>query len=79
MTTLTHPVKRETSSLYRGRPLIIELHPGYMSIREKGTRRSVVVDYRTALEVGYKLLARQRLAEKLKEKKHGKQNAARIK
>ena len=71
MTTLTHPVKRETAARYRGRPLIIELHPGYMNIREKGTRRSVTVDYRTALEVGYKLLARQKQAEKVQEKKRG--------
>lgn len=64
MTTLSRPVRRETSTVYRGRPLIVELHGGYMTLREKGTRRAVTIDYRTALEVGYKLLARQAQREK---------------
>ena len=63
MTALTRPVRRETAACYRGRPLIVELHPGYIVLREKGTRRAVTVDYKTALEVGYKILARQQQAE----------------
>jgi len=73
MTALTRPVRRETAACYRGRPLIVELHPGYIVLREKGTRRAVTVDYKTALEVGYKILARQQQAEQ------GKARAARRK
>lgn len=59
MTTVTRPVRRETAACYRGRPLVVELHPGYLELREKGKRQAVTLDYHTALEVGYKLLARQ--------------------
>jgi hypothetical protein len=58
------PLARETAAQYRGRPLIIELHPGYLEIREKGRRNRVTLDYRTALEVGYKILWRQQQADK---------------
>lgn len=57
-------VRRETACCYRGRPLIVELHPGYMTIREKGRRRSVLLDYRAAFDLACKILARERLAEK---------------
>ena len=67
MVAITRPVRRETAACYRGRPLLVELHPGYLVLREKGTRRAVTVDYKTALEVGYKLLARQEQADKQKE------------
>ena len=66
MTALTRPVRRETAACYRGRPLIVELHPGYLVLREKRTRRAVTVDYKTALEVGYKILARHEQAERAK-------------
>lgn len=58
------PVRRETAVVYRGRPLIVEIHPGYLKLREKGRRTSVSLDYRTALEVAYKILWKQEQAEK---------------
>jgi hypothetical protein len=66
MTALSasRPLRRETATVYRGRPLIVELHPGYLVLREKCTRKAVTVDYRTALELGYKLLARQAAIDK---------------
>ncbi len=64
MTCLTKPVRRETATCYRGRKLIVELHPAYIVLREKGTRRAVTGDYRTALETGYKILARAAQAER---------------
>ena len=72
MTTLTRPVKRETAARYRGRPLIVEIYPGFIVLREKKTRRAVTVTYETVLELGYKLLARQKQAEKVQEKRNGK-------
>lgn len=69
MTNLTRPVKRETAQHYRGKPLIIELHAGYLKLRQKGRRRGAVeVDYATILEVGYKLLARQESNKRAEEK-----------
>jgi hypothetical protein len=73
MTTIkpTAKLTRETAAYYRGRALVIELYPGYCSIRMKGTRQVVSVDYRTVLETGYKVLARQAAAEKAARKKRG--------
>jgi len=45
MIALTRPVRRETATSYRGRPLIVEPHQGSLALREKGTRRAVTVDY----------------------------------
>jgi hypothetical protein len=52
------PLKRETATVYRGRTLLVELHPSFISLREKGRRRSIIVDYRAVLDLGFKLLAR---------------------
>ena len=58
------PLKRETATVYRGRTLLVELHPSYISLREKGRRRSIVVDYRACLDLGFKLLARAEREER---------------
>ena len=55
---------RETATVYRGRPLIVQLRPGYLILREKGRRSGVTLDYRAALDLGFKLLARERRAER---------------
>jgi hypothetical protein len=71
MPTLIQPeriVKRETASTHRGRPLIVELHPGYLTLRQKGRRSAVAVDYGAVLDLGYKILARAERAEKLAKK-----------
>jgi hypothetical protein len=71
MPTLINPartVKRETASTYRGIPLIVELHPGYLTLRQKGRRRSVSIEYGAVLDLGYKILARAERAEKLASK-----------
>lgn len=66
MTQLTKPVRRETAATTRGRSLIVELHPGYMTLREKGRRFKMSVEYGAVLHLAYKQLAAQRLAEKKK-------------
>lgn len=67
MTTIdpAHPVRRETAEVSRRRPLIVELHPRYAVLREKGRRHSVDVPYSAMLALGYKLLAKQKREEKL--------------
>lgn len=69
MTQLTKPVRRETAATTTGRSLIVELHPGYMTLREKGRRFKVSVG--AVLHLAYKQLAAQKLAEK-KGKKGGR-------
>lgn len=39
MTTLAKPVRRETAVQYRGRPLIAELHAGFIHLRGEGPAR----------------------------------------
>lgn len=53
--------KRETSILYRGRHLIVELHPGFFSIgpKGKGAQHRVAVEYGAIYEMGMKLRARE--------------------
>jgi hypothetical protein len=55
---ITEALQLETAALVRGRPLMIELHAGYFTLREKGRRQVVSIDYAAALDLGYKLLAR---------------------
>ena len=65
MTTLAKPLRRETAVRYRGRPLVVELHAGYLTLRQKGTRQPpVALDYRTAMEVAFELLWRQQQADR---------------
>ncbi len=69
MTTLTRPVKRETAVYYRNRALIVELHPAHLTLREKGKRFRLDVDYRAILDLAYKQLARAAAAEKQQARK----------
>lgn len=65
-------VRRETATTYRGRALVVELHPGYLSIRQKGKRTPVTVDYAAVYELGWKMIARAQRAEKQAARKGGK-------
>jgi hypothetical protein len=53
------PIRRETAVCYRGRPLVVELHQGYLTLRQKGRRHAVALDYRAAWDLACKLLARE--------------------
>ena len=55
-----HPVTRETSIPYRGRPLIVRLRPRYLEIHEKGRRDVLSVDYEALYEFALKLRWKQR-------------------
>lgn len=59
MTRLTQPLRRETDALYRGRALVVRLHPRYLEISEKGRRDSVTLHYEAAYECALKLKARR--------------------
>jgi hypothetical protein len=73
MTPITRTVKRETAATMgtgaAARPVIVELHPGYLVVRVKGLPRSAVsVDYRAIWDLGCKL-EEARDAEKLAARK----------
>ncbi len=53
MTELAHDsaLSRETAVNYKGRPIIVELHPGYMVVRLKGKRsEKYMLSYNAAFE-----------------------------
>jgi hypothetical protein len=69
MTTLLRPLRRETSDIYRGRPLVVTAHPRHVELHEKGRRDVLSVDYATIYELALRLRWRKRQAEKKAEKK----------
>jgi hypothetical protein len=62
------PVRRETAVCYKGRPLLIELYPGHLTLREKGRRFRLDVDYRTVLDLAFKMLHKAAAAERAAKK-----------
>lgn len=60
------PVRRELATTTRGRPLVIEVFPGYLTLREKGRRFKIAVDYLSVLHLGFKKLAAEKKAAKRK-------------
>lgn len=48
-------VRAETSAIYRGRPLLIELFPHSVQIHPKGVRESYNVPWLAIFELGQKL------------------------
>ncbi len=66
------PVKRETNtSVYemgQSRPIIVTLHPGYISLRLKGRRLSFDLGYETAYRAAI-LAERQRQRDERKRKR----------
>lgn len=61
------PTVRLSSAVYRGREIVVELAPHSMTLRLKGTRDRVMLPYTAALDLGYKLRARELRAERLKQ------------
>ena len=56
----TRPVVRETATQYRGKPLVVSIHPRMLAIRPKGTREWFAVDYEALFDLARKLDARRR-------------------
>ena len=61
MTTLSKrktKVQFTTSATYRGKELVVEAMPFYLTIRQKGARQSFPVPWDVIFEVGAKIEAR---------------------
>lgn len=73
MTTIRYNLRRETACIIRDgphtAPLIIELHPGYMLLRQKGHRRKYALDYRSAYLQAVRIEAEAQRKEKLARRK----------
>ena len=63
------PLIRETATTVRHRPLVIEAYAGFVSLRPKGTRQRLSVDWRAVYDLAAKLAARARMEEKRKGKR----------
>jgi hypothetical protein len=58
MTTIAKPVRRERAVLIRRRPLVVELHPRFVALREKGMRQRFTVGYDAIFDLARKPAAR---------------------
>jgi hypothetical protein len=56
--TATKTLRRQTATLDRGVPLIVELHPRHLTLRVKGEHSFVAVPYDAIRYLGQKLAAR---------------------
>jgi len=69
VTALKRPVRRETAASIRdaGRllPIIVEIHPAFMLLRQKGCRRKYSLTYQSA----YLFAVRQAVEETRRQKK----------
>lgn len=73
----TSPVKRETAVYYRGRPLIIEAHPGYVSVWCKRSRAKFHMTYAAILEHAMRVEVEAKRAERARAKKAAKKKGRR--
>ena len=68
MTTTDRAIKRETRETFRGKPLVIEIHPTWLSIRLKGQRARYTV-YSQMFTLGAHNAAEERRRERLEARK----------
>lgn len=68
MTRADHPVTRLSYASYRGRNIVVTLHPTWMGLRLARTRREFQLDYGAAWSLANKLEVRAALEEKRKGK-----------
>jgi hypothetical protein len=59
VTDFTIKIKRQTAAKIRGNPLVVELTPFDVTIREKGTQRGYTVPWMAVYELGTRLKARE--------------------
>lgn len=69
MQRITRCLVRETAVSDRGRPLMIELHPGYVVFRLKGTRQRYSIDWEALYRFAQSREAGRILAERYSKRK----------
>ena len=77
MTMLLRAVRRETAATTRDggkvRPIVVELHAGFMRLKPKGCRRAYSVTYQSV----YLMAVRQAVEEARREKKAARKDGQR--
>lgn len=76
MTELTKVVRRATPASVRNRPIVIELHPWGVRVKEKGRRFGYDISYQQLYTVGAKLKADEVRREKAAAKAAKRKGAA---
>ena len=69
MTEAIKPVRRKTFASYRGRQVIVSIHPTWVGVRLAGTRKEYQVDAVALFHFGARLEADKRRNEKIAQKK----------
>lgn len=69
MTTTVKPVRRETLSTHRGRPLVVELRSTYLTVRQKGRRLRYTATYDQVWNIGARNAAEAARQERLAKRK----------
>jgi hypothetical protein len=69
MQKITRCLVRETAVSDRGRALVIELHPGYVIFRLKGTRQRYAIDWEALYRFAQRREAERFLAERYSKRK----------
>jgi hypothetical protein len=73
MGKITRRLVRETAAVERGRPLIVELHPGFVVFRLKRTRYRYSADWHTLYRFAQKAEAERIVAERKRSKQSRRQ------
>jgi hypothetical protein len=69
MQKITRYLVRETAVSDHGRPLLIELHPGYVVFRLKGTRQRYAIDWEALYRFAQRREAERVLGERYAKRK----------
>lgn len=72
MTKIVRRIVRETGVTERGKPLVVELHPGGLIVRLKGTRHRWPISYESILWLAVKVAAESQRADRMmkRERRH---------
>jgi hypothetical protein len=72
MLKITRCLVRETAAADRGRPLVVELHPGFVVFRLKRTRYRYSADWHTLYRFAQRAEAERVVAERKATKKNSR-------
>lgn len=63
--TMNRTLRRETNTLVRGTPLVLELGPHALTLRPKGARWSYQIDYDSIFALGAKKEAERKRQQRI--------------
>jgi hypothetical protein len=69
LTKLGRPIVQKTAARERGKPLLVDLHPGYLVLRLKGTRHRWPISYKSVDLSAVKGAAEKRRKTTMKQRK----------